>query len=323
MKTARNWTAAILAWLIVSLILGGSNSQASTTGDAWRARASAAATKFAALDDGKQRVFPYAYMASAIGNLYGWDDPRVATYLTKVRSMRLPDGGYGLNYSIDEFGDGTWNSATTAYTVTMADHVGPVLLEAYQNGKASKDEISALANYVAHIPLLSGNCMPYSNSPNDRASSYYCIHNVSASASLWLTNVVDAGIPVWEQAWITLNIDRRETAAYLPYSGNWNYSDVPGRGLSDIDHTALSTEWALSHAPAIGRAMLAKIMTTSFPTDQNAPLAHFRLSAFDCANSTRWFAEFDSWLANPPGTDDGIRYAQLARWAARNAKACS
>lgn len=298
--------------------------QPGSTSRAWHDRAVAAIKKFIATDDGHQEPFLYAYIVDAIGNTYGWNDPRVTAYLTKLRSMRHPDGGYGFNEDFDAFADGTVNDhRTTTYTITMADHVGPVLLDAYQHGRASAGEVRGIATYlltkIPRIPVSVGTCLAYDSNPND-AKPGYCVHNVNAAVALFLSDLLKAGITVPGAKWLIIHIDQQETAAYLPQQANWRYMD--GRpGLSDIDHTSLNVEWALSQSPMIGRVMLRHIMINDFPDDLDSPAAHFRLAAFDCTDGARWLGQFDQWLADPPNHIYNW-LGQLARWASRNAMAC-
>lgn len=313
----------------LALVLATASTSAATSySSEWDSRARAAIDRFAAVDDGNLGPHAYAYVASAIGNTYGWDDPRVEQYLAKVRTYKQPDGGYGLTYRYDWMSDGSYNPVDTTYTVTVADHVGPVLLEAYKHGKATRTELQALGTVAIKLPVLSGTtngyCYAYSDQWVDRTKGTFCVHNVNASVSLFLTHLQHEGIVIPDADWVTLNIDRRETNAYLASRGNWLYWDNQTSRMSDIDHTSLNVEWALEHSPQIGSAMLAKIMTNAFPLEADtAPLAHWRLTPWACDLGARWFGEFDSWLLpNPPGSSDGIRYAQMARWAARNADAC-
>lgn len=125
----------------------------------------------------------------------GWHDPKVQELLYDLYDLKKYRGGYGMSERWDAFQDGTWNAESTVYTVTVADHVGPVLLEGYRNGAVPESEIYYLVDSLMDIKVIGtghGKCMIYSS--NVRSDSDWCVINVSAGGAAFLQEAWDAGI---------------------------------------------------------------------------------------------------------------------------------
>lgn len=317
-----------LAALAVAVLLGATlvAEPAHATGDGWRTRAVAALAAWHAADDADPTAasaFALSYAGLAEASLNGWDSPVVASLLARVMALRNPDGGWGLNAPSDAFNDGSVNPADTTYTVTIADHVGPFLLAAWQHGLIGIEPLTTIESILVHLPhwtILGGNCVPYSTSPNDRTSSGLCVNNVNAAAGWFLTQLTQAGVPMSGATSLRAMIVKTEVGEFDPVSKNWPYR-TGSSALSDIDHTSLNVEALLTEAPSLGYVPQVNILLNSFPTDAMSPMAHFRLGATRCVSADQWFGEFDAWLAAPPAPAI-IRLAQMARWAARNADVC-
>lgn len=306
----------------------------------WSALAERAIAKFAAVDHGGEQAFGYAYTLGAIAKLHGWDDPRVITYLTKLYSLANPDGGYGLGFAYDQNGDGSVNPATTSYTVTMAGHVGPVLLEGYQAGAVPLDKVKILVQLImstGRIDRSTGRCIAYSRAAAD-AVEPHCVHNVSAGAGAFLAAALAAGVGVSGQARMILEITRREVYSYDPNLMWWHYRDTPS--WNDVDHNSYDAESMYELAPWIGREAAWNHMTrSSFPeipgVDTDAdPIAHMRLTSLParpgapdwCALGDQWIGEANAFLDDPApvvGGFAGTRPAQVAYYAAKAAQACA
>lgn len=325
-----------LAVLATAVLLGATlvAPAAHATGDGWRTRAVAALAAWHVLDDQDPMAasaFALSYAGLAEASLNGWDSPAVASLLARVMALRNPDGGWGLNATSDTFSDGTVNPATTTYTVTVSDHVGPFLLGAWQHGLVGIEPLTTIGNLLVHMPrwtVDSGTCLAYSTSPNDQQNSGMCIHNASAAAALFLGQLATAGVSISGATSIRGLIVKAEVGAYVVSAKNWPYAENGhgyfGGPYNDVDHEALNVEMMLdplAGAPSLGYLPQVNIMLNSFPTDPNSPLAHFRLGATRCSSADQWFGEFDAWLAAPPSPAI-IRLAQMARWAARNADVC-
>lgn len=272
--------------------------------DEYGALADTALARLTAIDDGAQLAFVYAYAASAAGARHGWDNAVTVAYLDKVRSLRVAGG---------------WPANTTSnfYTITLADHVGPVLLEAYQHAAASSAEVMQVANLLIATPCTTtaaGQCVSYLT----YSTSADCVHNQNAAVGLFLDHVRAAGLSVAGADALVAQITRREAAAYNPTARAWPYSDTQ-QPISDADHTSLSAEAALTLSPAIGRQAVDKLMTTAYAgsTEVNSPLAHLRAGAFDPARTGDWLAEAQTYQAGATQASSPTRQAQIARWAAR------
>lgn len=301
--------------------------------DEWRARAEAAITAFVAQDDGQQTAFAYAYVTQAIAWLYGWNDPRAATYLDKVYSLRNPDGGWGLGYAWDFGGDSTVNPANTTYSVTLAGHVGPMLLEAYRAGKVPREDVKKVVDLLMSTPRVTaygtttGQCVAYSRSGNDSA---FCVHNVNAGVGWFLTKANQAGVGATGLNKLVVDIVRREVAYYIPATMWWKYKDTASG--NDADHNSYSGETMYDLVPQLGGEVAWNHMANAFNDNANAPVAHVRLASLAarpghmhpsgatwwCVLGDQWMGEFDTWMTNASLG----RLAQGGYYAAKAALAC-
>lgn len=328
---------AALAGVLASLLLAGAG-HASSRSDAWLVRAQAAIDAFAAGDNGNEGAMAYAEAAGAIGNTYGWTDPRVQVYLNDVYALANPDGGYGLGYAYDFAGDGTVNPATTTYTVTLAGHVGPVLLAGYLHGvvpAAKVQTIVSLLMSTARINTPQGACIAYSRSANDNKPAL-CTHNANAGAGAFLLAANSAGIGQGGLMTLVVDITRRETGAYFPTGGPhpswWHYLDTPS--WNDSDHNSYDAESMYSLAYPVGRQAAWLHMTNAYADNAGSPLAHMRLTSLPAAPSSMsttdpgttvwcefgdaWLSEFDAYVASTT-----VPQLAVAAWyASRNALAC-
>src|ERR1051326_9012153 len=170
---------ALAAAAAVALVLGAAApARAETRAEQWRALAEQTLQRFEDVDNvaeqgktgGTFYTRTYAWAAEASGRLRGWDDPRTQRYLTKVLSLKTPDGGFGIGWPVDVLSDGTTNPASTTYTVSMAHHVGEAFLEAYKHDALPAAEVQNLVNQIMATPRINtaaGDCVAYSKHPND------------------------------------------------------------------------------------------------------------------------------------------------------------
>lgn len=293
----------------------------------WGPRADAALTKALATDTGHETPWTNAALAQSIAyrSPNGWADPRVASYLAKVRAARITTGRWGLGYAYDAFQDGTTNPASTSYLITNIGHVGPVLLDAYKAGKATRTEVEDILKVAVAWPKVhngtDGVCLAYSNSPND-AGADKCVHNVNQATAWFFRQATNAGIVISGMLLLRIQIARYESATYLPASYNWRYIERPGYRLGGSDYQAVGAEWAWFEAPAIGRAAINYSLGRTWPDPMSA-IAHVWLAAHDCVGGSNWLSEFDKWLVNPPtGQSPASRLIQAAQAASRAAAAC-
>lgn len=274
---------------------------------------------FEAADSGTEGPHAYAYMAAAVGYRYGWTDPRVVTYLAKLYSLRNPDGGWGLGTAWDAFQDGTTNPATTTYTVTLADHVGPVLLEAYQHGLVPAADVQAMVNLLmsthSTIYTASGRCIAYSRSGFDNAVTVGCVHNVNSAAAWFLLEARAAGFDAPGLVTKVAEMVRMEAGAWKWQTRWWPY--IGTGSPADTDHTAAQAWQTWDLARPLGEATATKILTEFATLQDNAmaPVAVVRLATLSpemAALADPWMGEVDDLVDSPPSTR---ALAQVAYWA--------
>lgn len=314
----------------------------SSRSDGWRTRAQTAVAAFETVDNGTEGAFAYAFMAQAIARLYGWDDPRVQPYLDRVYALRNPDGGWGLNYAYDALGNGTVNPPDTTYTVTLAGHVGPVLLDGYRAGVIPREDVKTIVDLLMSTPRISyntqfGTCLAYSRNSNDTVT-YGCVHNVNAGAGAFLLSADAANVGATGLQRLVVDITRRETYAYLPTvtvngvtrTAWWRYMDTTS--LNDTDHNSYQAESMYVLAYPVGREAAYNHMTNTLADNSASPIAHMRLTGLPggpasmsgettlwCELGDQWLAEYDAFVASELPHQ---RYAQAAYYASANALAC-
>lgn len=307
----------------------------------WASIRDSAITAYEARPDAATQVaHAHAYMAGARARQAGsWMDSSVTAYLATVYSKRKPDGGWGLDSDYDNFGDGSVNPASTTYTVTLADHVGPVLLDAFRSGHPSVAwaDIQACASLLMTTQsylFTSGRCLAYSRSSNDavNATNDKGVHNASVLAGWFLLQAQAAGFSAGGLNQRVVDIVRHEVASYNRSTKFWPYRG--DQADSDTDHTAAEA-WAMySLAYPLGRESAYRIMTDPTTTDEPmATVARARLTNLPGQpgswsttepGATLWAVLGDNWLADcaafvadPPSTR---ALAQMAYWAAINAE---
>lgn len=331
---------ALLVAVLVLLPLSASAQMKQTRAEEWRAIAVSALDEFKQRDDGALRVNSYAWALEAEWRLNGFDSQYGQTLLAKVLSMKNPDGGYGLPFAYDKFNDGTVNPETTTYTVTLAGHVGPVLLLGYEHGVVPHDEVWTIVNllvrYTPHIDTAAGMCLAYSRSSNDSKPGM-CTHNVNAGAAAFLLDANAHGVGRSGLAALVEGILRREVSAYTigpvspeGYIDWWRYSDA--EGWQDPDHNSYTVESMFSLAPQIGQNAGVNMMIKPWPLI-TAGLIHSRLAALPvipgfsnwCVLGDQWIPEVQQFVIDTNNLDNlnaANRQAQIAQAAARVSDNC-
>jgi hypothetical protein len=315
-------TIAVLATLGV-VMFGFASASSAAVFATWGVAADAAIAQFAVLDDGNQGVFAYANMFEAVGLRSGWNSTQAQAYLTKVLSLQKPGGGYGLPDAFDAFGDTTVNAATTQYTITMADHVGSVFLDAYEAGApgVTAQMITDLGAEILAVPVVStvgGHCMAYSDNPNDKQPTY-CVHNINAAVLTYLQRARALGVPITGGEYRSVQILKREVGSIIVPGYNWLYCDCKP-AINDQDHNSINVEAMVRWAPTIGRSALSYHMANAL--DATSALAHIRLGSLPdgCPKVDPWVGEFNTWYA--ANAANPIRVAQAAKWTALIAARC-
>lgn len=304
--------------------------------DDWGAIADTAIAGFEAADEGTETAHAYAYMLGAVARRSGWADPRVAAYLEAVYTLRNPDGGWGLNMVYDKFGDGSVNPATTTYTVTLADHVGPVLLDAFKQDLVPAADISTIVGLLMSTQTFTfptGKAVSYSRSANDNitATNDRDVHNVSALTAWFLQQANAAGFNSTGLHKRIVDLTRQLAYRYNPATAWWPYRG--DQAPQDTDHNAAVAEaMYVSLSYPIGREAVYRHMTNALADNAMAPIAHMRLAGLPGGPGSMsseepgvslwavlgddWLAEATLFVAAPP---TNRARAQAAYWAARNA----
>jgi len=279
-------------------------------------------------------IFSNALLAT--GRLYGWGDSQIPSLISAIMALRNPDGGWGVSIPWDAFQDGTTNPASTTYTVTLAGHVGPALLEAWKHGALTDPEplqaiTRLLVSGTTRLTNSTGQCLTYSRSANDAA---YCVHNVSAGAADYLTQASAAGFGRTGLQQLVVDITRREVTAYRSDWAGWPYID--GQTVEqDPDHGAYTARSLYFLTYPVGRAGVYSGLSGA-ATDDQGRRAHLQLvstpggpgsQGLADPSTTLWCEMGDQWLAEAAAyvtasAGDAGRLSQAAAAAAANSIAC-
>lgn len=293
--------------------------QTSTTGasEAWADRADRHLTRALELDNGAQRPDFYSRLAQGLAtrSADGWSDPQALQYLDKVVAAQHSDGGFGIGYAWDAYSDGTENPADTAYTVTMATHVGDLMMSAYPEGLIEHGAMQQMIDKLESIPATAGqpDCMAYSDNPNDHFAGA-CIHNVNAAAAVFLLKASDLGFDVDEERAARMLMS--EVAALK--GGQWLYQTGNPLKPNDPDHGAYQLKSVNEILPELTQPIISDQM--SRPLGTRSAEAHTVLAQLACADSMQWLAEHDARAVR--FADNADRMAYLGWEAANAAAAC-
>ena len=330
MRHRRILTAtALTAAVVVSGLIAPSAAVGSTRGTEWRARSIAAFLAARSADSGSETPHYYAYMAETSGKLNGWSHSYTQAYLSKLYSLVNPDGGWGLGYAYDAFGDGSINPATTTYAVTLAGHVGPPLLAGYQAGAVPRARVQTVVDLLVQMPRVpvdDGQCVAYSTEPADGAGGM-CVHNVNAGVGAFLDRAAQYGLGATGMHRLITDISVHEVHAYRPTAQWWPYqADGPDQ---DVDHQSYSAQSMYPLSYWVGREAVYRVMDVDWP-DVHAAIAYARLTGTPggvaswsrtspglplwCEMGDRWTGRIDAYLAGPR---TARQLAQIALYSAR------
>lgn len=282
------------------------------------------------------RPFIHSQALLAIGRLYGWDDPRVPTLVAQLLAERNPDGGWGIEQAWDAFQDGTTNPADTTYTVTLAGHVGPALLEAWRHGVLTDPEplqtiTKILVSQTPRLTNATGQCVTYSRAAAD---SSYCVPNVSAGVADYLTQASAAGFGRSGLQKLVVDVTRRSVTTYRTDWAGWPY--VEGQSTEqDPDHGAYTARSMYFLAYPVGRegvyGALAPVATTdqgrrghlqsvSTPGGPGSQGLVDPATTLWCEMGDAWIGEATTYVADPARTAQDL--SQAAAMAAASSIAC-
>lgn len=280
------------------------------------------------------QAFTHANALLAIGRLYGWQDPRVATLLTQLMAERNPDGGWGIGVTRPGLSGGT-NPADTTYTVTLAGHVGPALLAAWQGGALTNPEplqtITRLLMTTGRVSDSTGQCVIYSRSSND---ANHCVHNVDAGAADYLTQASAAGFGKGGLQKFVVDSTRYEVSAYRTDWAGWPYKDAQSTE-QDPDHGSYTAVSLYFLTYPVGREAVYQGLVAPATADDGR-VAHLRLVATPGGpgsqgladpSTTLWCELGDQYIAEAAAyvtasAGDAGALSQAAMLAAANSIAC-
>jgi hypothetical protein len=303
----------------------------------WAAIRDAAITRFELLEPTTSDKSPvmYSYYLRGVARQAGWNDSRVATALAKVYALRNADGGWGLNRTFTGPGN-VLNPADTTYTVTLADHVGPALLEARAAGLAVPladiQTLVALIMTTQTCTFTTGKAIAYSRLPgqtggNDDVTTTNGrnVHNVNAHAAMFLQRAQAAGgISYTGLNKRIIDITRFEVATYNPTTTWWPYK---GTGSpSDTDHTASQADSMFTLAYPLASEVAYQILKDGRDDEAAARIAWARLAALPPGpgrvvdTTTQWLVLADQWMDEVAAfvtTASLGSCGQIACWAAK------
>jgi len=187
-----------------------------------------------------------SYNLYAKALIYGWNNKDVESELNALMYF-INQNGFSFNKEFDAFGDGTVNPDTTIYTITLTDHLGPVLLEANKHGAINDSILFSIYNILIDImpadSIGNGYCVSYSNSINDVGAG--CVHNVNISYAYFLNALKEYNFYENNTNNLIEEIIKREKLAYLPEAYNFPYWDGNDR-LTDQNHLCFQA-WCMNY----------------------------------------------------------------------------
>ena len=291
---------------------------AEAAGSAWRARALEALDQFKRLDEGNESAHAYAFVAGTAGRLHGWSSTGAKRHLDQLEATRNPDGGFGLGRAYDPFSTGRENPPDTTYTVTLAGHVGRVLLEAHAAGALPLEQVDRIVSLIVEaprVPVQHGLCVGYSLMETDATG---CVNNVNALAGLFLEGARRAGSRAKGLTELLAGICQCHAAHYRADVASWAYTER-APALNDHNHDAASIEAALVLTPPIGRVAGPRFMRKRDYAKWSDPLGQVRLAQSFPSHQEALLEPFDAMLTDERA--DARLTAQLAYWAAQLAPA--
>lgn len=121
----------------------------------------------------------------------GWSDPNGDKYLKRVLALQHTDGGWSPSVSTADLGK-------ESQIVSTGDHVGPLILQAYQKGKVPRSVIQRAVDFYdtramlpSAIPGSTGRCFTSYPAGTAIPATTNCRNNMSAS-SAWFVKVANS-----------------------------------------------------------------------------------------------------------------------------------
>jgi hypothetical protein len=185
-----------------------------------------------------ETVQHYAAMFYINATIHGYDSKEASIYL-KICEDNIDSLGYGLGYAWDAFQDGTVNDKTTNYSVTITEHMLP-LIYGYENKVVSKARILHMVEAYKKFPLAdthsNGDCIAYSDHRNDIVG---CVHNTNISCAKFIERIKRLGMADKELKKQQKRIIQREITSFIIKDTSYYYWDKDSI-LCDQNHLASS-----------------------------------------------------------------------------------
>jgi hypothetical protein len=319
----RKWITGGCSLLLLGCV-GGSVANGAPQGS-WGARADVLIERAMAADAaaGKTSKNPLdiGLLAAAIGQRQGFESANADHYLDRLLAVQLANGGFGLPYSFDSWGDGRVTPVGAAHTISMYQ-AGLALLPAYEAGVPSvKGALDRMVTKLASMPFVTvkpGKCMSYSDHPYDYIYGY-CANNVNAAAADLLFRAHQAGFGV-DPSWSVAAFTQYEVAAANRTWRNWTYSNASSRA-QDPAHMAVTIRALMSVAPGIADNFVKYNLQVT-GSDWRWPYAHAWLTPANCALGEQWKDSFDAWTETLSNTSDFELLSEAAYAASEAAHGC-
>lgn len=254
-------------------------------------------------------VSPVAWYA---GKAWGWQDSRTDGLLRRVYARQTPSGGYGIGEPWDWGNDGTMNQASTSYSITTAWHVGRTLIGGYDDGGIPRERVlSAVTSLLNTSTTSGGQCVSYSDAPNDASGP--CVWNVNATAAWFLWSAYKRDIIPKGRA--SEMLDKARTWRDFTKSNfrwdvqAWNYQEG-STTVQDAWHNAATVAAIYELDRTVGAAALAGQFRIWPDNAANADLV-----VYDCSKITPKLAVAAWAHAFPTAGTDRKRLETSSRWA--------
>ncbi|WP_157598382.1 cell wall-binding repeat-containing protein [Phycicoccus sp. Root101] len=265
-------------------------------------------------------AYDAAYQAASIATLYGWGSSEALAQLSRLRSVKKPDGGYGMERAWDAFSDGSVNPPDTSYLVSVTDHAGVGLLVGLRAGEVQAAEVGDLVDLVMAWPRVTGDedCLAYSTAVSDRR---FCVYNVNSSASWFLQSAWDAGVRRPGQQELAQRLYAHDVSKAS--GGWWPYSSNHLTTRQDWNHNAAMIDFQFQLDVEAGRASLASVMPGGWVHPDRSTVndvqGYMRLLPYACSYRDG-VPEAARILAAKQ--KDASESGQLALWSIRTTASC-
>lgn len=171
-----------------------------------------------------ETVQHYAAMFYINATIHGYNSKEAMMYLKKCEE-KIDSFGYGLGFAWDAFQDGTVNDVSTNYSITITEHMLP-LIYGYEHKVVDKARIIHMIEAYKKFPLAdslaNGDCIAYSDHKNDIVG---CVHNTNISCAKFIERIKRLGMADRELKKQQKRIIQREISSFVVKDTNYYYWD--------------------------------------------------------------------------------------------------